>query len=40
LKNQSFWLFALLAVVLFCAALEVQQSISANDPTPQGAAAR
>ncbi|WP_280139879.1 hypothetical protein [Magnetospirillum fulvum] len=42
MKNESFWLIALIAVVLFCAALEVQQSNSANDSTspPQGAADR
>lgn len=42
MKNESFWLIALIAVVLFCAGLEVQQSNSANDPSPppRGTSAR
>jgi hypothetical protein len=40
MKNESFWLLALIAVILVCAALEVQQSNSAADAQIQGSTAR
>jgi len=40
MKNESFWLLALIAVILVCAALEVQQSNSAPEPAQQGNTAR
>jgi len=36
MKNESFWLLALLAVILVFAALEVQQSNSASEAQIQG----